>query len=382
MGYTVIHYIGYPMIIENSDIGFKSSSSSVKEVTKTETLRTWIGNSRPNFENNDPSASARVNISESARQLLAQQDNTQNQASNAAPSISEAGETNEIQDALDNVKNDAKLRLLINIIEAITGKKIQILDEDDIEGIQDPKSGGAKAPVQSGNSQPAQAAQGWGVEYDYHERIYESQKVDFNASGIIKTADGKEINFNINLNMQREYLNETNISFRAGEAPQMKDPLVINFDGKAVELTEQKFDFDIDADGKLDKISFVMPGSGFLALDKNGNGIIDDGSELFGTQSGNGFADLAQYDEDGNGWIDENDSIFAKLVIWTKDAQGNDIYNTLFDHNIGAIYLGSANTNFDLKDSNNNLHGQVLSTGIYLEEDGQIGTVQQIDLAV
>lgn len=378
MGYALISLIGNPMIIDSSNINFNSSSSSVKEVTKTESLRTWVG-PRPNFEGSNPAPSANVNISDSARQLLSDQDNnTTNLASNPVPSNVEASEAGEIQDAFDEIKNDPKLKLLINIIEAITGKKIQLLGEDEVKGMDDAKSAGSKAPAQNA----AAPSQGWGVEYDYHERVYESQKVDFNANGVIKTADGKEINFNINLNMQREYFSETRVSFRAGEAPQMKDPLVINFDGKAAELTQQKFDFDIDGDGKLDKISFLMPGSGFLALDKNGNGVIDDGTELFGTQSGNGFADLAKYDEDGNGWIDENDSIFAKLVIWTKDAQGNDIYSTLFDHNIGAIYLGNASTSFDLKDSSNTMHGQVQSTGIYLEENGKVGTVQQIDLAV
>ena len=40
--------------------------------------------------------------------------------------------------------------------------------------------------------------------------------------------------------------------------------------------------------------------------------------------TGDGFKDLAMYDEDGNGWIDENDEIFSKLLIWSKDENGND----------------------------------------------------------
>ena len=77
--------------------------------------------------------------------------------------------------------------------------------------------------------------------------------------------------------------------------------------------------FDIDADGEEESISYLQGGSGYLALDKNGDGVINDGSELFGTKSGDGFADLAEYDADGNGWIDENDPIFDKLLIWAKD---------------------------------------------------------------
>lgn len=77
--------------------------------------------------------------------------------------------------------------------------------------------------------------------------------------------------------------------------------------------------FDLDCDGKEEEISSLGKGSGFLALDKNGDGIINDGTELFGTKSGDGFADLAEYDEDGNGWIDEDDGIFSQLRIWTKN---------------------------------------------------------------
>ena len=58
-------------------------------------------------------------------------------------------------------------------------------------------------------------------------------------------------------------------------------------------VSDMKFKFDIDSDGKVDEISFVGKSSGFLALDKNEDGKINDGSELFGTKSGDGFSDLA-----------------------------------------------------------------------------------------
>src|SRR5690606_7458878 len=155
-----------------------------------------------------------------------------------------------------------------------------------------------------------------------------------------------------------------------------------NFGGNAAELTDQKFDFDIDADGEADRVSFVGSASGFLVLARNRNGAIDDGTELSGARTGNGFAELAAFDSDGNGWIDENDAIFAELRIWTKDSSGADQLGTLAEHNIGALYLGQAATPFDLKDAQYNQHGQILSTGVYLSEDGRAGTMQQLDLFV
>lgn len=157
---------------------------------------------------------------------------------------------------------------------------------------------------------------------------------------------------------------------------------LINLDDSPAGLSDQKFYFDLDADGKEDQISNLKKGSAFLAYDKNGDGVINDGTELFGTKSGDGFADLAAYDEDGNGWIDEGDDIYSKLRLWTKDEDGNDRLMSLKEADVGAIYLGSASTDFHLNDTDNKTNGMIRQTGIFLKESGGVGTVQHVDLAV
>lgn len=218
------------------------------------------------------------------------------------------------------------------------------------------------------------------VQIERRETYRESEQMSFNAQGIIKTADGKEIEFSTQLNMSREFAAEKITSIT--EERQFKDPLVINYDGPAAELTDTKFSFDLDNDGTSDQISFLKSGSGFLALDQNQDGIINNGGELFGTASGNGFADLANYDTDHNGWIDENDPIFEKLRIWTKDENGREVLFALGQKGIGAIYLGNIETQFSFKDAANQMEGQLRRTGIFLNENGLAGTVQQIDLVV
>jgi hypothetical protein len=219
------------------------------------------------------------------------------------------------------------------------------------------------------------------VEYDLHESHHEIEQTSFAAQGVVKTADGKEITFSYQLEMEREFYSETNLSVRAGDAV-LKDPLVINFGGTAAQLTDRKFAFDLDANGTTEQISWVQPGSGFLALDKNGNGVIDDGSELFGAQTGNGFAELAAYDDDRNGWIDEADAVYSRLQVWSKSGS-TDQLASLKERNVGAISLGQVATPFALKDGANQLQGAVRASGIYLKEDGSgVGSVQQIDLAV
>ena len=208
----------------------------------------------------------------------------------------------------------------------------------------------------------------------------EQETTEFSTTGKVVTADGKSIDFNINLRMSRSFVESTSSVINFGAA-QYKDPLVINLNCGAVEVTDQKFYFDIDADGNEEYISQLGAGSGYLALDKNGDGIINDGSELFGTSSGNGFADLAQYDQDGNGWIDEADVIFDKLKIWSVDENGNSTLIGIGQAGVGAIYLGSSDTEFSLNDSQNNTNAVVRKTGIFLYENGISGTIQQLDMA-
>lgn len=210
----------------------------------------------------------------------------------------------------------------------------------------------------------------------------EAEKTSFATKGTVVTADGREISFNLGLSMSREFEEyyETTQTIKTVE---MVDPLVINLDTDIASLSDQKFEFDIDGDGILDSISMLKGGSGYLALDKNGDGKINDGTELFGTTSGDGFHDLAMYDEDGNGWIDENDEIFSKLLIWSKDENGNDELYHLKDKGVGAICISKVATDFSLNSlKTNQTNGQIRSTGVFLYENGNAGTMQQLDLAI
>ena len=211
----------------------------------------------------------------------------------------------------------------------------------------------------------------------------EQENTSFQTQGTVRTADGREINFGLELTMSRSFMETTQFSYEtAYQNAQFCDPLVINLDNEIAEVSDQKFRFDIDGDGILDNISNLNAGSGYLALDKNGDGVINDGKELFGTGSGDGFKDLSDYDSDGNGWIDENDEIWDKLLIWTKDENGKDRLYHLSEKGVGAICLQNRSTEFALKSLKTNRTNAVIrSTGIFLYENGTVGTVQHLDLA-
>ena len=219
-----------------------------------------------------------------------------------------------------------------------------------------------------------------GGQYSAEFYYEENETTSFTTDGVVKTSDGREISFNVELTMSRSFTQYASQTIDFG-SPRFMDPLVINLDAPAADVKDQKFLFDLDADGHEEAISRLGAGSGFLALDKNGDGQINDGSELFGALNGDGFADLAKYDNDGNGWIDEADEIFDRLLIWSKDANGNDQLVGLGKAGVGAIYLGAQNTQFSMNNAHNEVNAMVRQTGMFLYENGGIGTIQQLDLA-
>lgn len=302
------------------------------------------------------------------------------QISDSGKAIS-SNEASAIQDGIDAVENDPMLRLIRAMVAALSGEEVKIFDAREMQ--LDVPAAAVATPTQTTSSTLEQTAQSdASIEYTRHESYSESEQTSFSAAGVVRTSDGQEINFSLSLSMARSYHEESDTRITIGIARQTKDPLVLNFDGAAAQLTSQRFAFDLDSDGDKENINFVAGGSGFLVFDRNSDGQVNNGSELFGAKSGNGFAELASLDSDKNGWIDESDEAYEKLQVWTKDSSGNDQLTTLKEANVGAISLAHVATPFDVKTSNNELQGQIRSSGIFLQENGQAGTLQQIDLTV
>lgn len=272
---------------------------------------------------------------------------------------------------------DIKVQIIKDIIEMFTGRKIKVFNPRNLEEQEaiDPPP-----PDNRGNGSQPTELEGWGIDYQYRRTNWTKEGVVFSAEGSVSTADGRAISFTTALEMSRETYEEVNISLKAGDA--LKDPLVIDLAGNGAAFSAVEFEFDIDADGTNELLFTPLSGTAFLAYDKNGNGIIDNGRELFGPESGDGFSELAMLDEDHDGWIDESDSSFSRLRVWEKNADGADIISPLLQRNIGALHTGSARTDYSITTTGNELAGVLRENGIYLKENGGAGVIQEIDLVV
>ena len=343
------------MKIDQSNVSLFSSHAKHDEVIEKESLKKWNRpEDNPEFENrNRGDKLVLSDMYKSAKHR------------NAVSKTSD--------DSLEQ-SIDPKLMKIVRALEMLTGHKI---DTSFLKRIDSNKAQSLPKAKSEGSSDEVQPL-GWGIDYSYQRTEIHEESLNFSAQGNVKTSDGRNIDFSMAMSMKSYTQVSESFSFKAGDA--LTDPLVINFGTDTVSISDVKKDFDLNLDGKNDSFNFVGQGSGFLALDKNGDGKINDGSELFGPTKGNGFNELKAYDSDKNGWIDENDDVFKKLLIWTKDESGKENLYSLKQKDVGALYLNTANTQFDLNDSTYNLQGVLRESSVFLKESGGMGTLQEVDL--
>lgn len=129
---------------------------------------------------------------------------------------------------------------------------------------------------------------------------------------------------------------------------------MIDLDGDGIETVSQSqsgVHFDLNGDYFAESTGWVSADDGFAVRDVNGNGRIDDISEMFGGPDRSGFGDLAALDGNHDGVITLADAQFASLRIW-RDLDGDGItdageLSTLAESNIASLSTGKTAQNFD-----------------------------------
>ncbi|MCX5815101.1 MAG: hypothetical protein NTX75_02515 [Proteobacteria bacterium] len=164
-------------------------------------------------------------------------------------------------------------------------------------------------------------------------------------------------------------------------------PIILDLDGDGIETTSLTAGayFDHDGNGFAEQTGWASSDDGILVMDRNNNGTIDNGKELFGDQTilnngaraANGFQALAELDTNADGKIDANDAAFSNFKIW-QDLDGDgysasDELFTLQEEGIQSINTGY--TLSSLVDANGNEHKQ---TGSFTKSDGTTATATDV----
>ena len=186
-----------------------------------------------------------------------------------------------------------------------------------------------------------------------------------------------------------------NRRFKSGlnNAVARRDPFVLDLDGDGIETTaaDGSVLFDHDGDGIKHATGWISSDDGILVLDRNGNGFIDDGGELFGDNTiksngefaANGYDALADLDSNNDGVIDSQDKRYSELKVWrdlNQDglSQDQEIFQ-LGDYNIASINLSYESV--EIEDEHDNL---IIAQGTFNYADGSSGktsTAAALDLS-
>ncbi len=196
--------------------------------------------------------------------------------------------------------------------------------------------------------------------------------------------------FEINLAISNNYDLETliqNVQEKFATAHEQASPLALDLDGDGVETTtvETGVYFDHDDNGFAEKSGWVGKDDGLLVRDINNNGLIDDGTELFGNNSvlssgekaANGFEALADLDSNSDGVFNSSDTAWNQVKVWKDANQNGEVDSgellTLEQAGVSGINLNYENET--TTDENGNQHKQ---TGTFIKTDGTTGSVHDV----
>lgn len=295
-----------------------------------------------------------------------------------------------IEQATYEKPKEIKLQLMVLVLESFLGKALDISDfsfnPNSNQQSNSPTSGNSSLnnglPHLSGveliniDGQSFQQGDIVSVE-QWHSR---EQQLEYQVQGAFKINDQElSLNYNYSLASKQVSYSKVEMSVEA-----LKDPIIVQFGSQGLgEISGQK-DFDINQDSALDNLPVFSGDVGYLVYDKNQNNKADNGSELFGPETGQGFTELAQLDSNENGFIDEEDEYFEQLYLWQPGSNENqaDQWLSLKEAEIQAISLSAISTPYDFYDQQGEIQAQLRQSSFAISKNGIGRGVHQVDVRI
>ncbi len=278
----------------------------------------------------------------------------------------EAEETDSNDDVETASRVEGETYVIRLVVEQMTGRKIRLLE------VSDPESDG-------GHHEPheAEEAEDSDVEGRRTTLYYESRTVTFEATGTIRTADGGEIGFSVGLVMESEFLSVGTQVLSEGNGF-VSNPIVMDFDGTADDLTDKEFIFDADSDDRGEVGVPAGRGAGFISFHTRD----DVGVDVQGLLSGRAVGKDAAFSGVHNGWMGRSGSILKRLLAWMHAIGGDDRLRTPYDTDAKAAGPGTEKTGLLTKGDDETPGARITGIGVYVSGTRITYTSRQVDLAV
>jgi hypothetical protein len=298
----------------------------------------------------------------------------------------------------------AKVKLIKLILESYISKNIKVTDKQfdykkasaQISKTQQALSFNQQSVEQQiPNAQNIKFITIDGKQYRQQEQVSittlltEQQQLNFAMQGEF-IIDNKKVNLNYQLNLKASYSSIHSIETTAAA---LKDPVVIQFGTRSIGYITDYTKFDINNDNKQNDLPIFSGDVGYLIFDKNNNHHVDNGGELFGPTTNNGFSELAQLDSNNNGFFDNQDDKYSQIYIWqpkqTKPNSNEQSPNkqnlvSLSQAGIKAISLNAITTQFNFRDQSKDNKGEInarlTQTSFAISENNKTLGVHQIDV--
>jgi len=222
----------------------------------------------------------------------------------------------------------------------------------------------------------------------------ELQYLSYQVQGQFSLND-QNITLDYQFDLSSKYASKTTITTTAAA---LKDPLIIQFGAQGIGEINGETELDINNDKNLNSLPIFSGDVGYLVFDKNDNKTVDNGSELFGPTSNNGFSELAQLDSNNNGFFDSQDNAYQRVYIWQpqQDNSSNNTSNiipkkgnnnqqelvSLAHAGVSAIYLDAIDTPFNFRNQNGDITAQLRQSSFAITDNNQAVGIHQIDVQI